>query len=271
MKTRPLFSALLLALSAGTAGAQSAPAPDYTYRIDGGGTAGYRVTITAFHGPFHYRDVPLSPRNCSGSPGTPVTAAAELRLFDQPGGPLHAEFHVPASSGGTSCEYFGSFDLKAADRPVIHEVDPESPPQGQKPRMKEVPEISDLSAADPVQIGPAVVQWGDTATVSATQATRRRGGICYFPYRYLTIDGGPGHVEGTNNSLRLGSATGPLLALDDLPALQPLTSAASEGVIGLAAGTSIVVVEVDAPGYVPETSETNNLRRVIVDVQGSCN
>lgn len=271
MHTRTLLSALLLALSAGAASAQVAPAPDYTYRVDGGGSAGYRVTITAFHGPFHYRDVPLSPRNCSGTPGSPVTAAAELWLFDQPGGPLHAEFHVPASSGGASCEYFGSFDLKAADRPVIHEVDPESPPQGQKPRMKEVPEISDLTAADPVQIGPVVVDWGDTATLSATQATRRRGGVCYFPYRYLTINAGPGHVEGTTNRLRLGSVTGALLAQDDLPALQPLSSAAAEGAIGLAAGTNIVVVEVDAPGYVPETSETNNLRRVIVDVQGNCN
>lgn len=271
MNTRTLLSALLLALSAGAACAQTAPAPDYTYRVDSAGTAGWRATITAYHGPFHYRDLVLTPRYCSGNPGTPDSAAAEMRVFPQASGPWPAEFRVPMSGGGANCELFVGFDLKNHDQPpTTQEVDPEMPGQGQKPRMKEVPDTTDLAAADPVLIGPAILQWGDQATIPASQATRRRNGLCYFPYRYLVLDAGPGHAEGTSASLRLNGPTGTLLAYDDLPALQPLSTAAASGTIGLPSGSSIVVIEVDAPDYVPETSETNNLRRVLIDVQGSC-
>lgn len=271
MNIRPLFSALLLALSASAACAQVAPAPDYTYRVDSAGTAGWRATITAYHGPFHYRDLVLTPRYCSGNPGTPDSAAAGLRVFPQTSGPWPAEFRVPMSGGGANCELFIEFDLKDHDRPpVFHEVDSEMPGQGQKPRMKEVPDITDLAAADPVLIGPAILQWGGQAAIPAEQATRKRNGVCYFPYRYLILDAGPGHAEGTSASLRLNGPAGTLLAYDDLPALQPLSTASASGVIGLPAGSSIVVIEADAPDYVPETSETNNLRRVQIDVQGSC-
>jgi hypothetical protein len=271
MKTRLLFSALLLALSAGAACAQVAPAPDYTYRVNSAGTAGWRATITAYHGAFHYRDLVLTPRYCTGNPGTPDSAAAEMRVYQQASGPWSADFRVPMSGGGANCELFIEFDLKDHDRPpIFHEVDTEMPGQGQKPRMKEVPDPTDLAAADPVLIGPAILQWGDQAAIPATQATRRRNGVCYFPYRHLTLNAGPGHAEGTSTSLRLNGPTGSLLAYDDLPALQPLSTASASGMIGLPSGSSIVVIEVDAPDYVPESSETNNLRRVLIDVQGSC-
>lgn len=274
MKTSILLSALMLALAANAAAAQTAPgsstAPEYTYRIDGTPGAGYRATLTAFHGPFHYRDIPLTPQGCGASPGTPVSSAAELIVFVQPTGPIHAEFHVPASSGG-ACEFVTVFDLKAEDRPPsTQEVDPEMPGQGQKPRMKEVPEITDLSAADPVRIGRTMTQWGGVAVIPASQAVLRRNGVCYFPYSYLSINAGPGHAEGSSNALTLGTPNGPLLALDDLAAQLPMSAATVQGRIGLPSGLSLVVLEVDAPGYVPETNPYNNVRRVMVDVTGSC-
>jgi len=276
MKTQVLISALLLALGATTAHAQAAPGstdPEYTYRVTTDAAGGYRVTVTSFNGPFHYRDVPLLPRNCSGSAGSPVTSAAEMLLFVQPSGPIHAEFHVPMSSGGSGCEIAGEFDLKALDRPPsTNEIDPEMPPQGgHKPRMMELPDgINDLRAADPVQIGRNLVNWGDYMTLSASHATVRRSGVCYFPYRYITLNAGPGTAEGTSNSLRRNGVNGPLLAFDDLPALRPMSATTVSGQVGLPSGLSTIVLEADAPAYLSESSEYNNLRSVIVNVQGSC-
>lgn len=275
MKTSTLLSALMLALAATTAAAQTAPggaaAPEYTYRIHSTPGAGYLATITSFNGPFHYRDMPLTPQGCGASPGTPVSSAAVLWLFVQPTGPIHAVFRVPASSGG-ACEFVTAFDLKAEDRPPsTQEVDPEMPGQGQKPRMKEVPEITDLSAADPVRIGRTMAQWGGYVTVPAVQAVARRNGQCYFPYSYLSINAGPGHAEGSSNALTLAQPDGPLLALDDLAAQLPMSAATVQGRIGLPSGLSLVVLEIDAPGYVPETNGFNNVRHLLVEVQGSCN
>lgn len=275
MKTSILLSALMLGLAANAAVAQTAPgssaSPDYSYRITSAATGAYLVTITSFNGPFHYRDMPLTPQGCGTSPGTPITNAAELWLFPQPSGVLSAEFRVPASSGGT-CRFTTTFDLKAEDRPKHEEPDPESPPQGQKLQLWEVPDSpTDLSAADPLQIGPTLTQWGGTAVVLASQAVAHRNNLCYFPYSYLSINAGPGHAEGSSNALTLSIPGGPLLALDDLPAQLPMSATAVKGRIGLPSGLSVVVVEVDAPGYVPETNEYNNVRRVLVDVQGSCN
>lgn len=276
MKTSTLLSALMLALAATTAAAQTAPgastAPEYTYRIDGVAGAGYRVTLTAFHGPFQYRDMALTPQGCGSSPGTPVSSLAELTLFVQPTGPIQAHFSVPASSGGT-CHFETDFNLKAEDRPPsTSEVDPEMPPQGgNKPRMKEVPEITDLSAADPVMIGRTLTQWGGAATVPASQAILRRNGVCYFPYSYINVNAGPGHAEGSSNALTLNQANGPLLSLVDLPAQLPMSAVTVQGRVGLRSGLSLVVLDVEAPGYVPETNEYNNVRHVLVDVQGSCN
>ncbi|HSX60807.1 MAG TPA: hypothetical protein VLF18_11460 [Tahibacter sp.] len=275
MKSSTLLSALMLALAANAATAQTAPGssanPDYSYRIDRDAAGAYLVTLTSFHGPFHYRDMALTPQGCGASPGSPITSAAELWLFPQPTGVLSAEFRVPASSGG-SCRFSTTFDLKAEDRPQHEEPDPESPPQGQKLQLWEMPDSpTDLSAADPVQIGPTPTQWGSTAVVPAAQADARRNGLCYFAYSYLSTNAGPGHAEGTSNALTLSAPGGPLLALDDLPAQLPMSATVVDGRIGLPSGISVVVVEVDAPAYVPETSETNNVRRVVVDVQGSCN
>lgn len=275
MKTQVLISALLLALSATAAHAQAAPStdPEYTYRVTVNSAGAYRVTVTSFNGPFHYRDVPLLPRNCSGNAGSPVTGAAEMLLFVQPSGPIHAEFHVPMTGGGSACEIFGEFDLKALDRPPsTNEVDPEMPPQGtHKPRMKELPDgINDLRAAEPVQIGRYLINWGDTTTLPASQATARRSGVCFFPYRYITLNAGPGTAEGTSNSLRRNGINGQLLAFDDLPALSPMTATTVNGLIGLPSGLSTIVLEADAPDYLAESSEYNNLRSVVVNVQGSC-
>ncbi|HSX60806.1 MAG TPA: hypothetical protein VLF18_11455 [Tahibacter sp.] len=273
MKTSILLSALLLALAANTASAQAAPGSsplEYTYRIDSVAGAGYRATLTAFHGPFQYRDMPMTPQGCGASAGSPVSSAAELIVFVQPTGPIHAKFRAPSTSGG-SCEFVTEFDLKAEDRPPsTQEVDPEMPGQGQKPRMKEVPEILDLSAADPVRIGRTMTQWGGVAVIPASQAVLRRNGTCYFPYSYLSINAGPGHAEGSSNALTLGAPDGPLLALDDLAAQLPMSAATVSGRIGLPSGLSLVVLEIDAPGYVPETIAYNNVRRVMVDVTGSC-
>ena len=275
MKPRVLISALLLALSASAAHAQAAPGsadPEYTYRVTVDSTGAYRVTVTSFNGPFHYRDVPLLPQNCSGSAGSPVTGAAEMLLFVQPSGPIHAEFHVPISGGGFGCEIVGEFDLKALDQPPsTSQVDPEMPGQGQKPRMKELPDgINDLRAADPVQIGRSFINWGDVTTLPAWQATFRRSGVCYFPYRYITLNAGPGTAEGTSNSLRRNSVNGQLLALDDLPALSPMSATTVNGQIGLPSGLSTIVLEADAPEYLAESNEYNNLRSVVVNVLGSC-
>lgn len=271
MKTSNLLSAVLLALTASAAQAQSAAAPEYTYRIDSTPGAGYRATLTAFHGPFHYRDIPLIPTGCGSNVGTPIADDAELTVFVQPTGPIQAKFQVPSTSGG-SCSFDADFDLKALDRPPsTNEVDPEMPGQGQKPRMKRVPEINDLSAADPVQIGGTLTQWGSFAAIPASQAVLKRNGVCYFPYSYISLNAGPGHAEGSSNTLRLNGPNGPLLSLKDLPALQPMSATTVTGRIGLPSGLSIIAVEVDAPEYVPETNEFNNVRRVLVDVTGSCN
>lgn len=276
MKTSTLLSALMLALAANAATAQTAPgsspSPDYSYRINRAATGAWLVTLTSFHGPFHYRDMVLTPQGCGSNPGTPVSSAAQLWVTPQSTGPYHAEFRVPASSGGT-CMFTKPFDLKAEDRPTHEEPDPESPPQGQKQlQLWEVPDgPTDLSAADPLQIGETMTQWGGYATVFASQAVARRNNLCYFPYSYLTINAGPGFAEGTSNALTLSVPDGPLLALDDQPALLPMSATPVKGKIGLPSGLSVVVLEIDAPAYVPETNEYNNLRRVLVDVQGSCN
>lgn len=274
MNLHTLLSALLTGLAATAAAAQSAPAgadPDYSYRLEAIAGAGYRVTLTSFHGPFHYRDLLLQPRNCSSAAGSPLAAAAQLWVFAQPSATLRATFRVPMSGGGSGCELFTEFDLKANDRPPsTNEVDPEMPGQGQKQHLQQVPEITDLSAADPLLLGQTLTQWGSAVTVTAEQAKAQRNGLCYFGYRYLTLNNGPGHAEGTSNTLRRGSPAGALLAVDDLPALKPIAATTSTGLIGLAPGTTTVVLNIDAAEYVPETNEANNLRRVIVNVQGRC-
>jgi hypothetical protein len=272
MKRHILLSALLLAFAANAT--QIAPDADYTYRIERSAT-GHRLTATSFDGPFHYRDIPLLPHGCSGDAGMPAAASASMFVLAQQAGPYHAEFRVPMSSGGASCELVGEFDLHAQDQPTTTtagEVDREGPGQGGNVQLAMLPDgINDLQAADPLQLGRSYLVWGDTVVLPEAHAIMRRGGVCYFPYRYVTINAGPGSAEGTSNSLRAMSVGGPLLAFDDLPALRPLSDTLVRGQIGLPPGLSTVVLEIDAPGYARESSESNNLRSLTVDVQGSCN
>lgn len=271
MKRHILLSALLLAFAANAT--HIPPDADYTYRVDRGGT-GYQLTVTSFDGPFHYRDIPLLPQQCSGDAGMPAVASANMFVLVQ-AGPYHAEFRVPMSSGGASCELVGEFDLAAQDLPTTTtagEVDREGPGQGGNVQLAMLPDgINDLQAADPIQLGRSFINWGDAVVLPTAHAIARRGGVCYFPYRYLTINAGPGTAEGTSNSLRATSVSGPLLAFNDLPALRPLSNTLVGGQIGLPPGPSIMVLEIDAPGYAQESSESNNLRSLTVDVQGSCN
>lgn len=271
MKRHTLLSALLLAFAANAT--QIPPGADYTYRIDRSGS-GYELTVTGFQGPFHYRDMPLVPQHCSGDAGTPVMAGATMQVNTQDGSPYHARFRAPMSSGGASCEIVGEFDLQAQDLPTTTtagEVDREGPGQGGNVQLAMLPDgINDLQAADPLQLGRSFLNWGDVVALPAAQATARRGGVCYFPYRYMTINAGPGSAEGTSNSLRAMNANGPLLAFNDLPALRALSGTPVHGQVGLPPGLTTMVLEVDAPGYARESSESNNLRSLTVDVQGSC-
>jgi hypothetical protein len=276
MKPQALIAtALLLALGAATSVAQACNGtPDFTLRVEAasgsaGGPGGYKATLTSFAFPRHFRDIPLFPASCSGLPGTPVVGDATLTLHPAISGG-GTTLRIPMSGGGASCALYSEFDLTSGIDPTCNEPDQEMPGQT-KMQIVETPEITDLGAASPVQVGPVTTQWGTAITLLASQASKRRSGQCYFRYRYVTINNGPGVSEGTENSLTLNSPTGQLLALDLTRALESVQTDVSSGLLALPEGQSMIVLTLDAGEYVPETSEGNNLRRLQVNVQGSCN
>ncbi|MEO8673914.1 MAG: hypothetical protein ABI411_21600 [Tahibacter sp.] len=261
----------LPALGQVSAGGSAPSAATYTLSISTDASGLRKATLGSLNGPFRYADIPLLAQNCTNS-ASPLLLSEATLLDVSTTSQRRAELRVPLASGG-GCALVGAFGLSAEDKPPVHtEPDGRGPGQGQAQMQMKliISPATDLKAAEPVKLGAHVHAWGDSFNLPATEAASRAAGICLFRYSYTTINGGPGVSGFTGNALSLDSVEGPLLALDALPALTPGATLGASGSIALTSGASTVVLQLDAPEFVDETSEANNVRRIDVNVTGSC-
>lgn len=243
--------------------------PSHTLRITPV-AGGYTATLTSFSGPYRYRNVVLRAEGCGSAGPQPPFLIPKATLISVTPNSRNMRLRVPDSRGG-SCALVGELSLVAEDDPPIH-PDDDTPIQGGsgiKPPM-ELPDMLtlDVSAAPTVQLGSSNFYWGSQASLDASQALVRGGGVCTFAYSYKTLNNG-GVAESTDNALSL-STGGALLVRNGLPALHRGDVITSSGGLSLRPGWSTVVLSVDSPDWLPEVSETNNSYAIRVRVTGSC-
>lgn len=113
--------------------------------------------------------------------------------------------------------------------------------------------------------------WGYTAIVQAAAASDKQNGKCSFRYQYATRNLGLLASLATQNRIRFQTMNGAVMSSQVLPALAHNATANSSGKVWLAPGTWMLYVHADATAANAESNEANNLRRVKVTVQGSCN
>ena len=129
---------------------------------------------------------------------------------------------------------------------------------------------ADLLPLDGLTLATSIIPWGQTATISSNAASSKQAGRCFFRYRYDTGNQGQAVAGATANRLHLDAANGPPLATDALPGLPAGDQHTASGLLPLVVGTWTLYVHVDDDLVVPEGDEQNNLRRVRVRVEGSC-
>lgn len=130
--------------------------------------------------------------------------------------------------------------------------------------------VADLTPVNGLQLGPKLIPWGQVATIPADQASSKQAGRCEFRYRYDTVNQGNAAAGPATNLVLLNAPNGAELAQDALPGLAVAAQHASSGTLWLAPGTWTIYVHVDGKQDVAEADEQNNLRRVRVQLEGSC-
>lgn len=130
--------------------------------------------------------------------------------------------------------------------------------------------LADLALVNAFQLASATIAWGTSATVSSSDASSTKGGLCGFRYKYVTRNQGSAASIATTNRIRRDTQNGPIVASNALAALAPNATAVSDGHLWLQPGTWMLYVHADETQTVAESDEANNLRRVKVTVEGKC-
>ena len=143
------------------------------------------------------------------------------------------------------------------------------PGQGRDAQMQLV--ARDLALVDSFRIGAASLAWGSiNGVLPASTAAFRQNGACGFRFAYRTRNEGGAGTPATSNRIHRDTQVGPVLATSALMPLAAGATATSSGHVLLKPGTWTLYVHADAPNQVSESNEANNLRRVRVNVTGSC-
>lgn len=130
--------------------------------------------------------------------------------------------------------------------------------------------VADLLPLNGLRVATSFVPWGQTATISTDAASSKQAGRCFFRYRYDTENQGQVAAGAATNRIHLDAANGPSLADDALPGLGAGQQQTASGLLPLKEGLWTLYVHVDDGLVVAEGDEQNNLRRVRVRVEGSC-
>lgn len=130
--------------------------------------------------------------------------------------------------------------------------------------------VADLLPLDGLRLATSSIPWGQTATISTDAASSKQAGHCFFRYRYDTGNQGQAAAGPATNRIHLDAANGPALADDALPGLAAGDQQTASGLLPLKEGLWTLYVHVDDGLVVAEGDEQNNLRRVRVRVEGSC-
>ncbi len=130
--------------------------------------------------------------------------------------------------------------------------------------------VADLLPLNGLTLATSFIAWGQTATISTDAASSKQGGRCFFRHRYDIGNQGQAAAGATTNRIHLDAANGPSLADYALPGLAAGDQQTSSGLLPLVVGTWTLYVHVDDDLLVAEGDEQNNLRRVRVRVEGSC-
>ena len=130
--------------------------------------------------------------------------------------------------------------------------------------------VADLLPLKGLTVATSFIPWGQMATISTDAASSKEGGRCFFRYRYDTGNQGEAGAGATTNRIHLDATNGPSLADDALVGLAAGDQQTSSGLLPLVVGTWTLYVHVDDDLLVAEGDESNNLRRVRVRVEGSC-
>jgi hypothetical protein len=151
--------------------------------------------------------------------------------------------------------------------------DPKGPSQAPlRPGLK-APGLAvqpDLLLIGAFRLANTDIAWGTSGAVSSDHASSKKGGRCFFRYRFEVRNDGKGPAGATKSRIHLDKANGPVLDQSALPPLAPGGQHTSSGLLPLKVGTWTLYVHADDPDVVAEPDDKNNLRRVRVNVTGDC-
>jgi hypothetical protein len=130
--------------------------------------------------------------------------------------------------------------------------------------------VADLLPVSGLQLASKLIPWGQTATIPTNQASSTQGGSCEFRYTYDTANQGQAAAGPATNLVLLDAPAGAVLTQDAIPGLAVAAQHKSSGMLWLKPGTWALYVHADGKKDVAESDEQNNLRRVRVQLDGSC-
>ena len=113
--------------------------------------------------------------------------------------------------------------------------------------------------------------WSSSIVLPTSEATTQQNGLCTFRAQYFVRNLGFLSSIPTQNTLRRNAPGGMLLSSVAMGALPYNTLFNASSDIVLAPGSHTLYAKIDEPNTNAEYYENNNLNRVLVTVQGSCN
>lgn len=128
--------------------------------------------------------------------------------------------------------------------------------------------LPDIASAPSLTIGTRPVNWGDVLSVNATEARRVHGGLCEFAVRHTARNAGLGAAAASHRRWTNSGAPGQWdMSYPPIPAGGFVERVDT---LPLAPGRNVLYLTLDSANGVAESNENNNLYRVAVDVNGSC-
>ncbi len=166
--------------------------------------------------------------------------------------------HTSLASGPTPSDQMVSSDFNST---VVPTVDgPASSGAGQ----------GDVEPVNGANVGGVWVPWNGVVTLPASSALTFRDGKCVFDYAYWVANEGVAITPPTYNLIRRNATAGAVLDRTSMPPFKPGTFMTTTGAVALSPGTTMLYVIVDAPNRIIENNENDNIRRVTVQVTGTC-
>jgi hypothetical protein len=128
--------------------------------------------------------------------------------------------------------------------------------------------LPDLVSESALVVGKHATHWGATVQVDASEARRVHAGFCEFPIRHTVRNGGAGGAAASGRRWTNDHVSGQWNM--QYPPIGAQAAVERVDTLPLAPGRNVLYLALDPHNALTESSTANNLRRIAVEVSGSC-